>query len=131
MHQDRFWARACHLSVLGGLIIPFGYLIGPLIIWHQKKYASELVRLEGIHTINFCISIILFELMAFISSVVSFGASSLVLGNHPIVIDNETLGLIFWIVYWVFNPFVLLFVALKTYRLDEKKYPVSLKFLKV
>ncbi|MGD9347919.1 MAG: DUF4870 domain-containing protein, partial [Candidatus Aminicenantes bacterium] len=31
--QERSWGMFCHLAALAGYIIPFGNIIGPLIIW--------------------------------------------------------------------------------------------------
>ena len=35
--DSRMWAMFAHLSALAGYIIPFGSIIGPLIIWSIKK----------------------------------------------------------------------------------------------
>ncbi|GAA75271.1 hypothetical protein P20480_1739 [Pseudoalteromonas sp. BSi20480] len=35
--DERTWAMLCHLSAFAGFIVPFGSIIGPLIIWLIKK----------------------------------------------------------------------------------------------
>jgi uncharacterized Tic20 family protein len=35
--EERQWAMFAHLAALSGLIIPFGSIIGPLVIWLIKK----------------------------------------------------------------------------------------------
>lgn len=45
--EEKNWAMFCHLSALAGFIIPFGNVIGPLILWSMKKDFSELVDKEG------------------------------------------------------------------------------------
>jgi uncharacterized protein len=56
--EARQWAMICHLSGLSGciiplLIIPFGNIVGPLVIWHLKKDQSKFVREHGIIALNF------------------------------------------------------------------------------
>ncbi len=33
----RLWNMLCHLSALAGCVVPFGHIIGPLIVWQIKK----------------------------------------------------------------------------------------------
>ena len=35
--DERMWAMFCHFSALFGFVLPFGNIIGPLIIWMVKK----------------------------------------------------------------------------------------------
>ena len=53
--QERTWATFCHLSSLVAFIgVPFGNILGPLVIWFIKKNEMPLVDQEGnpahIHT---------------------------------------------------------------------------------
>lgn len=57
--SDRNMAMFCHLSSLSGFIIPFGNLIGPLIIWLIKKDESEFVDIHGKEALNFQITVTL------------------------------------------------------------------------
>ena len=54
--EARQWAMFCHLSALLGIWIPFGTLIGPLILWQMKRemltprattHWSELARVRA------------------------------------------------------------------------------------
>ena len=50
--DDRTWAMLCHLSALAGFIVPFGSVLGPLIIWlinhkYFGKYALK-VRISAV-----------------------------------------------------------------------------------
>ena len=49
----KMWAMFCHLSALVGFVIPFGNIIGPLIIWILKKEEYELVNLNGKEALNY------------------------------------------------------------------------------
>jgi uncharacterized Tic20 family protein len=42
--QEKTMAMLCHLLALAGLVIPFGNILGPLIVWLMKKDTSELVN---------------------------------------------------------------------------------------
>ncbi|MEI8617533.1 DUF4870 domain-containing protein [Pseudoalteromonas sp. B193] len=41
--DDRTWAMLCHLSALAGFVVPFGSIIGPLIVWLIKKMKCQLL----------------------------------------------------------------------------------------
>ncbi len=38
--QARTWNMLCHLSALAGFVIPFGNILGPLIICRSRKMKS-------------------------------------------------------------------------------------------
>src|SRR5215203_3702453 len=53
----RTWEVLCHLSSLVGLLgVPFGNIIGPLVIWLVKRDASPGVDAHGKESLNFHIS---------------------------------------------------------------------------
>jgi hypothetical protein len=62
--QERTWGMLCHLSALAGFIIPFGNIIGPLLIWLIKKDESSFVDDQGKEALNFQISITIYCLIA-------------------------------------------------------------------
>ena len=47
----------CHLAALAGFIVPFGNIIGPLIIWQVKKDTMPLVDQHGKEALNFQITV--------------------------------------------------------------------------
>lgn len=53
----RQWAMFCHLSALLGIWIPFGSLIGPLILWQMKRDMDPFVDAQGKEALNFQISV--------------------------------------------------------------------------
>jgi uncharacterized Tic20 family protein len=55
--QARQWAMFAHLSALAGLIIPFGNVLGPLIIWQIKKNEFAFVDDQGKEALNFQITV--------------------------------------------------------------------------
>ena len=54
--EERQWAMFAHLSALCGLIIPFGSIIGPLVIWLIKKDTMPFVNDQGKEALNFNIT---------------------------------------------------------------------------
>ena len=62
--QERSWAMGAHLAALAGFIIPFGNIVGPLIIWLVKKDESPFVDDQGKESLNFQISITIYCIIA-------------------------------------------------------------------
>jgi uncharacterized protein len=54
--QNRTWAMLCHLSALAGIIIPFGNILGPLVVWLVKRDQMPIVNEYGKESLNFQIS---------------------------------------------------------------------------
>ncbi|NYT02934.1 MAG: DUF4870 domain-containing protein [Methanosarcinales archaeon] len=60
-NQARNWAVACHLSALVLLLgIPFGNVLGPLVVWLLKKNDYPFVDQHGKEALNFQASITLY-----------------------------------------------------------------------
>lgn len=71
--QVRTWATFCHLSALSGFVIPFGTVIGPLVVWLAKKDESPLVDDQGKESLNFQISMMIYVVISLILSFVLVG----------------------------------------------------------
>ena len=54
--EERDWGIALHLSALAMHIIPFGNILGPLIIWSSKRDRSAYLDQQGREVLNFHIS---------------------------------------------------------------------------
>lgn len=55
----RLWGMLCHLAALAGFVIPFGFIIGPLVVWLIKKNEFPFVDDQGKESLNFQINVIL------------------------------------------------------------------------
>jgi uncharacterized protein len=55
--EERQWAMFAHLSALAGLVMPFGSIIGPLVIWLIKKDTMPFVNDQGKEALNFNITV--------------------------------------------------------------------------
>lgn len=71
--EQRQWAMFAHLAALTGFLIPFGNLIGPLIIWQLKKHEMPFVDDQGKEALNFQITVTIAVIVAFLLMVVLIG----------------------------------------------------------
>ena len=54
--DERMWGMLCHLSGFAGYLVPFGNILGPLILWLAKKDTESAVKTYGPDALNFHIS---------------------------------------------------------------------------
>ena len=71
--QVRQWAMFCHLSALLGIWVPFGSLIGPLILWQMKREMDPFVDDQGKEALNFQISVAIASAICLLLMVVVIG----------------------------------------------------------
>ena len=72
--EEKTWGLFAHLSALAGFIIPFGNIVGPLIVWLIKKDQMPFVNDQGKESLNFqiLISVLLVVSIALMCVVVGF-----------------------------------------------------------
>ncbi len=105
------WAMICHLSALSGYFIPFGNLLGPLIIWAIKKDEFEFVDQQGKEEINFQLSMTIAYLVSCI----------LIL----LVVGIFLLGILA-----VYALVMIIIAAIKSNDGIDFRYPFVIRFLK-
>ena len=71
--EVRQWAMFCHLSALLGIWIPFGTLIGPLILWQMKREMDPFIDDQGKEALNFQISVAIASAICLLLMVVVIG----------------------------------------------------------
>lgn len=71
--EVRQWAMFCHLSALLGIWVPFGSLIGPLILWQMKREMDPFVDDQGKEALNFQISVAIASAICLLLMVVVIG----------------------------------------------------------
>ena len=70
----RLWAMWCHLGALVGyVLIPFGSIIVPAIIWLTKRGSDPFIDAHGRESLNFQVTLILYIVVAVILCVVLVG----------------------------------------------------------
>ena len=67
------WAMYCHLAALSGFIIPFGSIVGPLVVWLMKKDTMPLVDQHGKESLNFQITVMIALIVSAASMIVLIG----------------------------------------------------------
>lgn len=71
--EEQNWAMICHLVALAGLVIPFGNVIGPLVVWLIKRTEMPLVDRHGKESLNFQITVAIAALVSMALMVVLVG----------------------------------------------------------
>jgi len=109
-NEEKNWALAAHLAALA-FFIPFGSILGPLIVWLIKKDEFPFVDDQGKEALNFQISIFIYELLCIPLVFLLIGI--------PILI---TLGII--------NIILIIIAAVHAGRGEKYRYPLALKLIK-
>ena len=71
--EVRQWAMFCHLSALLGIWIPFGNLIGPLILWQMKREKDPFIDAQGKEALNFQITVAIASMICFLLMLLIIG----------------------------------------------------------
>ncbi|MFN0109168.1 MAG: DUF4870 domain-containing protein [Blastocatellia bacterium] len=72
--EEKTWGMLAHLSaLLGYLILPFGNIIAPLVIWLVKKDQSQFVADQAKESLNFQISLMIYAVIAGVLVLVVIG----------------------------------------------------------
>jgi uncharacterized Tic20 family protein len=116
--QARTWNMLCHLSALAGFVIPFGHILGPLIVWQIKKNEIPSVDIHGKASLNFQITVTIAVFVgAFAAAILAFiGIGFLLI---PLVMLLGLAGLILAII-----------AGIKASNGEDYKYPYSFELVK-
>ena len=101
----------CHLAAFAGLIIPFGSIIGPLVVWLTKKDQSEFIDHHGKESLNFQITMAIAFLVSFVLMIIVIGIF-LVIGLA------------------IFELVVIIIAAIKANDGEHYQYPFAIRFIK-
>ncbi len=115
--QARTWNMLCHLSALAGYIIPFGNVLGPLLVWQIKKNEFPSVNEHGKAALNFQLTVLI--------ALVAGGAAAVLLSFVcigflliPVVVAIALCGLVFAII-----------AGIKANNGEAYRYPWSLTLI--
>lgn len=109
--DEQTFSMLCHLSALAGLVIPFGHIIGPLVIWLMKKDQYPEVDRQGKDSLNFQISM---TLWMFVSGILVL----LVVGIFALI----ALG--------VLTLVMIIIASIKSNNGERFKYPLTIDIIK-
>jgi len=128
--QDRTWAVVAHLAALTGHLIPFGSLVGPLVIWLVKRDESAFVNEHGKEAVNFQLSAmvygILYLTVAF--AVISAGLHAGIVANLaalPSLYSVIAVGMLLWLIWTV----CVIVGAVTAAGGKPFRYPLSIRFI--
>ena len=109
--DERLWAMFCHLSAFAGYIVPFGSILGPLVIWSIKKEQFPAIDEHGKEALNFQISIAIYMIISAILIVI-------------------VVGIFLLISLVVFRLILIIMASIKANNGEYFKYPLSIQFIK-
>ena len=105
-------AMAVHLSALIAWVgVPFGHIIGPLIVWLTQKDKSDFIDRAGRESLNFQLSITIYSLLAFILCFIFIGLLLLA----AIFVRHITLSII---------------AAMRANEGRHYRYPLTIRFIR-
>lgn len=110
--EARLWGMFCHLSALVLCLgIPFGHIVGPLIIWLIKKDEIPFVNDQGKESLNFQISMTIYGFVAAIFIFLLIGIPLLV-------------------ALFVANLVLIVIATIKANQGIPYRYPCTIRFIK-
>lgn len=109
--ETRRWAAATHIAAVAGYLIPFGNIIGPLLVWQLKKEDGKLIDDQGKESVNFQITVS-------IAMLISAALTLILIGFLLIFIVG--LGALIFVVI----------AAIKANDGEAYRYPLTFRFIK-
>lgn len=101
----------CHASALLGLFFHFlGHLLGPLVVWLIKRADSPEIDANGKESLNFQISMLIYDAVAAILCIVLIGI--------PILIA-----------LWVLNTVLVIIASIRTSEGKFYRYPFTIRLI--
>jgi len=108
--DEKMWGMLCHLSALAGFVIPFGNIIGPLVVWMLKKDEFPHVDDQGKEALNFQISMTIYFIVGAILILVAIG-----------IVILPILG-IFWLI-------MIVIASIKANDGEKYRYPFTIRLV--
>ena len=108
----RTWNVLCHASALAGFFVPWaGHILGPLIIWLAKRNDSSEIDENGKESLNFQISMLIYNVIA--------GVLCLVL-----------IGFILLAILHILNLVLVIVASIQTSEGKFYRYPMTIRLIK-
>jgi uncharacterized Tic20 family protein len=104
------WGMLCHLSAFAGYVIPFGNIVGPLIVWQLKKDEYEFVDDQGKESVNFQITITIATIISAVLFIVLIGIFLL-----PVIL--------------LFDLIMKIIAAVKASNGERFRYPLTIRMI--
>jgi hypothetical protein len=95
---------------LAGYVVPFGNIIGPLVVWLVKKDESAFVDDQGKEAINFQISVTIYMIVC-------------------VILAFVIIGIFLAIALAIFDLVVTILAAISSNSGEYYRYPVCIRFI--
>ena len=106
-----FISILCHASALLGVFFHFpGHLVGPLIVWLAKREDSPEIDAHGKESLNFQISMLIYNVIAAVFCLV-------------------LIGFFFLAVLWVLNAVFVIVASIQASDGKLYRYPMTIRFI--
>jgi hypothetical protein len=109
--DERMWGMLCHLSTFAGYLVPFGNILGPLVVWLVKKDEYAFVDDQGKEALNFQISITIYSLVS-------------------AVLILALIGIPLLIAVIIFSVVMTVIAAIKANGGEYYRYPLTIRLVK-
>lgn len=119
--NSRNLAMACHLLAFAGYVVPFGHIIGPLVLWLMKRERDPFVDHHGKEALNFQISMTIFAVAAGLI----FATSVLTLRELGFLLGFSLVGAVM-----IFDLVFTVIAATKASSGIAYRYPLSLRLVR-
>ncbi|HSI64194.1 MAG TPA: DUF4870 domain-containing protein [Candidatus Saccharimonadia bacterium] len=108
--EEKQMAMWRHLASLAGYLVPFGNVIGPLIVWLTKRETMPFVDQEGKESVNFQISVTIYALASFALVFFCIGI--------PLLIAVGIFGIVFAVL-----------ASMESSKGNAYRYPLCIRFI--
>ena len=107
----RTWCVLCHAAALLGLFFHFlGHLLGPLIVWLAKRGDSAEIDAHGKESLNFQLSMLIYDAIAVILCLVLIGIPILIL-------------------LWILNTVLVIVASIQASEGKLYHYPLAIRLI--
>jgi hypothetical protein len=108
----RTWCVLCHAIALLGLFTHFiGHIFGPLIVWLLKRGDSAEIDAHGKESLNFQLSMLIYDAVAVVLCFVLIG--------FPILL-----------LLWLLNTVFVIVASIKASEGELYRYPLTIRFIR-
>jgi len=140
--EERSWAMAAHLSALIAVAgVPFGHVIGPLVVYLVKAKESPFVAEHARASLNYQLTVSLLGLVALIVGIVVFGAWVFVAAATSSHSEGSGAAALSFVGFWVLAGIViagilllsLVFIIMGSVAASSGqpyRYPFAIRFVR-
>ncbi len=108
----RTWNVLCHATALAGFFVPWaGHILGPLIVWLAKRSDSPEIDENGKESLNFQISMLIYNVIA--------GLLCLVL-----------IGFVILAILHILNLVLVIVASIQASERKFYRYPMTIRLIK-